>query len=127
MYMDRLKPVQVWLVGDTVVDRQTRSRPDRSSLAVAKEKREVASVWFFAELHADMEKLGIRHIGRPLSMGSFPLLPGCIIIIRDRGCAGCTHYQGSSNPRRDCTLVLGGAELALSGLTEGQPGRCYEV
>lgn len=28
-----------------------------------------------------------------------------------------------SNPRRECTLVLGGAEQALSGLTEGQPGR----
>lgn len=98
MYLDRLKPVQVWLVGDTVVDRQTRNRPDRSSLAVAKEKRKVASL-VFAELHADMEKLGIRHIGRPLSMGSFPLLPECIIIIRDRGCAGCTHYPRLKQPK----------------------------
>lgn len=57
-------------------DRETRSRPDRSLLSAAKEKKEIASP-VFAEMRADMEKLGIRHIGRPLSMVLSCLLLRC--------------------------------------------------
>lgn len=74
-----------------------------------------------------MEKLGIRHIGRPivhrlLSLSSLVRcqLPGMYRHIIS-GTGGALLSQATQ--RGSAPLCWGGAEQALSGLTEGQPGR----